>query len=154
MLFGIPVHINGLSPIVRIFDKTTCPDSILWVEWANIEEALYKTDLIGCLNDSIAPILSLLSCSVSSPSLCSLPLCSACLSSVSFQGDTLQLSLHRELLSPLWLWGKLLVFFAVHHNGTVPSFLQPALPTPKDARTRTVWAEILPSVHMGIPSGD
>lgn len=43
------------------------------------------------------------------PSLCLLYLCCACLSNMSFQGDTLHLPQHRTC-------------FAVHHVGIVPSF--------------------------------
>lgn len=90
-------------------------------------------------------------CSVSSPSLCLPSLCSACLSNVTFQGDTLQLPLHITTSPPRWLWSQLLVF-AVHHGGTMPSFFQASFfPPHNDASTCTVWAENTPSFHMGIP---
>lgn len=61
---------------------------------------------------------------VSSPNMCLLYLCSACLSSVSFQGDTPQLPPQRTC--PPTLAVRQTSCFATHHNGTMPSFFQPA----------------------------
>lgn len=60
----------------------------------------------------------------SSPSLCLLSLCSACLSNVTFQGDTLLLSPQRTF--PPTQAERQTSCFAVYHNGTMPSFSQPA----------------------------
>lgn len=97
-------------------------------------------------------VFTLTQCLVSSPSLCLLSFCSACLSSVSFQGDTLQVSPQRTFPS-LWLWGKLLVLLCIT-MAPCPPFFQPALLC-RRMHIHAVWVEILsPSTWESLSYSD